>query len=120
MATIKDAVAKAEELKNAPSCCAPLKEKTQAWIDAIDKDNEHDAAVAFLKEVEEDILPIDSLIAFAESDAAVKKLGAEVAKNLATHSREVKANGGKYCDCPACTCALAILNMKDVILNHAA
>ncbi len=119
MPTIQDAIATAKELMAAPSCCAPLKEKTQAWLDAIGTSNEHDAAVAFVKETEEDILPIDSLIAFAESEAGIKKFGAETAKNLAAHAREVKDNGGKYCDCPACTKAKAILDMKEVILNNA-
>lgn len=39
-------------------------------------------------------------------------------KELLAHAKDVKAKGGKYCDCSACTPAAAILKMKDVILNN--
>ena len=37
---------------------------------------------------------------------------------LADHAKDIKAKGGKYCNCPACTLAAAIIEMKDVVLNN--
>ena len=34
-----------------------------------------------------------------------------------TVSSEIKAAGGKYCDCPACLCVAAILEKKDDMLE---
>ncbi len=56
-------------------------------------------------------MPIDKLIAKAES------LGNEA---FLAHAKEVKANGGKYCDCPACTLAAQIIEMESVILSNSA
>ncbi len=46
--------------------------------------------------MEEDIIPIDgNLIAFAESDAGAKVFGgAEKAKGVAEHGKEIKASRG--------------------------
>lgn len=62
-------------------------------------------------------MPIDQLIAFAGSPAGEALFGAETAKGIVAHANEIKANGAKYCDCPACACAEIILNKKDVLLN---
>ena len=58
-------------------------------------------------------MPIDGLIAFAESDMGAKIFGAEMAKNVAAHGKEIKAAGAKYCDCPACAACEAILARKE-------
>lgn len=72
----------------------------------------------FIAEMEEDIIPIDGLIAFAESDAGAKVFGgAEKAKGVAEHGREIKAAGAKYCDCPACAAVEAILSKKEELLG---
>ena len=70
----------------------------------------------YIAELEADIMPIDGLIAFAESDAGAQVFGADVAKNVAAHAKEIKAAGAKYCDCPACAAAEAILEKKDMML----
>ena len=68
--------------------------------------------------MEEDIIPIDGLIAFAESDAGAKVFGGpEKAKGAAEHGREIKAAGAKYCDCPACAAVEAILSKKEELLG---
>ena len=64
----------------------------------------------------EDIMPIDTLIAFAESDAGAKVFGEEHAKEVAAHAKEIKEAGAVYCDCPACSAAAAILAKKDELL----
>ena len=68
-------------------------------------------------ELEADIMPIDGLIGFAESDMGAQVFGADKAKDVAAHAREIKAAGAKYCDCPACAAVEAILEKKDAILK---
>ena len=109
MAELKDAIAKAQELVVAPHCYYELVKKTQNWLKSIGTDNERAAAIEFIDELEADIVPIDQLISIAESGGN---------QELLNHAREVKANGGKYCDCPACTLAAQLIAMKDVILDN--
>lgn len=110
MAELKDVMEKTQELIVAPSCYYELAKKAQTWLKSIDTAEEYAAAIDFINELEADILPIDKLIAAAESANN---------QQLLEHAKDVKAKGGKYCDCPACTLALAILEMKDIVLNNA-
>lgn len=73
-----------EDLLAAPSACAEVKETAQNYLDAIGGENEAAAAKTFVAELEEDIMPIDGLIAFAESDMGAKVFGEEGAKNILT------------------------------------
>ena len=112
--TKENLIQAAKEMISAPSCCAPLKAKAKAWID-----NPNDKALAkeFINELEGDITPIDSLVAFANSPVAVKYFGEDGAKKFAAHANELKASGAKYCDCAACTPGLKILDNKELILG---
>ena len=105
MSEVKD---KVQEMISAPSCCAELKAAGQAWLDAVGTDKEASATAALLTEIEEDVASIDGLIAFAGSETGVKVFGEEGAANMLAHAKEVKANGGLYCDCAACTAALEV------------
>ena len=107
---------KARELINAHSCCAEAREAAQAWLDAVGTDKEAEKAKDLIAELEEDIMPIDTLIAFAGSEAGAKVFGEEKAKEVAAHGEEIKAAGAKYCDCPACAAVEAILAKKNEIL----
>lgn len=101
-------------LINAPTVAAECKAAAEAWL-ASDKGAE--ANKAYIAELEADIIPVDGLIAFAESDAGAQVFGgAEAAKGVAQHGRDIKAAGAKYCDCPACAACEAILAKKDEIL----
>ena len=114
--TLEYVVAKAKELIVAPSCSAEAKEAAQAWIAAVGTDKQAEETKKFIAEMEEDIIPIDGLIAFAESDAGAKVFGgAEKAKGVAEHGREIKAAGAKYCDCAAVE---AILSKKEELLGQ--
>ena len=114
---VKDYVAqKARELIGIPTCCAEAKEAAQGWLDAIGTDMETEMAVKMFAELEEDITPIDGLIAFAESEKAPEIFGETEAKELAAHARELKAAGVKYCDCTACAAVEAILEKKEELL----
>ena len=106
-----------QDLLQAPSACKEVKEAAQNYLDAAGTEKEADAATAYVKELEADIMPIDGLIAFAESDMGAKIFGAEMAKNVAAHGKEIKTAGAKYCDCPACAACEALLNKKSEILK---
>lgn len=109
-------VGKVNELMNASTCCKEAKDAAKNWLDAVGTDRESEAAKNLIAELEEDIMPIDGLIAFAGSEAGAKLFGEETAKNVLAHAEEVKASGAKYCDCAACAACEAILEKKDEIL----
>ena len=98
---------KINELIAASSCCAEAKAAAQAYLAAVGTERQAEEAKKFIKELEEDIEPIDDLLAFAGSDTAVKKFLA--------HAEELKASGAKYCDCPACSTVAAILAKKELL-----
>ena len=106
-----------QDLLQAPSACKEVKEAAQNYLDAAGTEKEAEAATAYVKELEADIMPIDGLIAFAESDMGAKIFGAEMAKNVAAHGKDIKAAGAKYCDCPACAACEAILARKEELFK---
>ena len=71
---------------------------------------------AYIAELEADIMPVDGLIAFAESEGGAQVFGPEKSREVADHGKKIKAAGAKYCDCPACAAAEAILTEKDHML----
>ena len=111
--TKKFVTEKLNEMINAFSCCAEAKTASQNWLDGVETEREAELTKALIAELEEDIMPVDTLIAFAESDAGAKVFGEEHAKEVAAHAKELKAAGAVYCDCPACAAAEAILAKKD-------
>mgnify|MGYP006878519039 CR=1 FL=1 len=104
-------------LIDAASCSAEAREAANAWLAAVGTENEAAETQKYIAELEADIMPIDGLIGFAESEAGAQVFGADVAKNVAAHAREIKAAGAKYCDCPACAACEAILAKKDLMLK---
>ncbi|MCI8416304.1 MAG: molecular chaperone Hsp90 [Lachnospiraceae bacterium] len=110
-------VEKVKEMMAAASCCKEAREAAQSWLAAIGTDREAELAKALVAELEEDLMSIDGLIAFADSEAGAQVFGAEKAKAVAAHGREIKEAGGKYCDCPACVAVAAILEKKEEILG---
>lgn len=110
-------VGKTHELIGDASCSAEAKAAAKAWLDAVGTENEAPETRKYVEELEADIMPIDGLIGFAESDAGAKVFGAETAKGIAAHGKEIKAAGAKYCDCPACAAAEAILGKKEDLLK---
>ena len=101
----------------AASCCAELKAAGENWLNALGTDQEAEQTEKLMAEIEMDIMPVDGLIAFAESPAGAQVFGADHAKEVAAHGKEIKAAGAKYCDCPACAAAEAILEKKDALLE---
>lgn len=106
-----------EDLLAAPSACKEIKDAAQNYLNAVGTEKESEVAKAYVDELEADIMPIDGLIAFAESDMGAKVFGEEGAKNILIHAKGRKATGEKYCDCPACAACEALLNKKSEILK---
>lgn len=100
----------------AHSCSAEAKAAAEKWLAAVGTAEEVEATKAYIAELEADIMPIDGLIAFAGSEAGVGVFGAELAKNILAHAKEIKAAGAEYCDCPACAACKAILDKKAELL----
>ena len=107
---------KIREAMAAPSCCQELKDACQTYLDAVGTDREHQAAKDLIVELEEDVCSIDDTIGFFGSEDAAQMFGAEKAAEILAHMKEVKAQGGIYCDCPACSAGAAILNSRESIL----
>ena len=91
------------------------REAAQAWLDAIGTDKEAEMAENLIAELEEDLMPVEQLIAFAESEAGAGVFG-DKAGEVAAHGRTIREAGGKYCDCPACAAVEAILEKKGELL----
>ncbi len=109
-------VEKTHELMNAPSCSKEAKQAAQNWLDAIGTDNQLAETKKYIAELEADIMPIDGLIAFANSEMGVKVFGEEMAKNVLAHAQDIKAKGAKHCDCSACKAVADILAKKEQML----
>lgn len=109
---------KTKELIAAYSCSREAKEAAQKWLDAVGTDHEEAETRRYLAELEADIVTVDGLISFAESEMGAKVFGGEEkAREVAEHGRALKASGAKYCDCPACAAVEAILSKKEEILK---
>ena len=63
---------KVNEMMQAASCCAEAKAAGQAWLDALGTEQEVEKTKELIAELEEDIMPIDGLIAFAGSEMALR------------------------------------------------
>ena len=106
---------KVNELIHADSCCAEAKEAGKNWLASVGTDKEAEAWKTLIAELEEDIMPIEGLIAFAASEDGARVFGEEAAKGVLAHAEAVKASGAKYCDCAACAACEAILEKKEEI-----
>ncbi|MCQ4636982.1 molecular chaperone Hsp90 [Anaerovorax odorimutans] len=114
--TLDYVVEKTHELIDAQTCSSETRAAAQAWLDAVGTEQEAVETKKYIEELEADIMPIDTLIGFAESDAGAQVFGADKAKDVAAHAKEIKAAGAEFCDCPACVAVAAILEKKDSIL----
>ena len=114
--TKADIIEKVKDLIAAPSCYAPLKALAEEWLKAVDTADEKEMSKKLVAELEKDVQTIDEVIEIFSSEAGQKAVGAEAAASMVAHFKEVKAAGGKWCDCPACKAGRAILDNKELIL----
>ena len=110
-----DLKAKAEQLISLPGCCAELRDAARNWLDTYGSTDANQAAAkAFIKELEEDILPVDDCISFFRMDKA-KELFGDKTEQMLAHMEQIKSEGAVHCDCPACSLAAEILEKKDYL-----
>lgn len=114
---LDEMIEKTKALIAAPTCSGEAKEAARQWLDAVGTDAEKVETKRYIDELEADIMPIDNLIQFAQSEQGAAYFGAESAANIAAHGEELKAAGAKYCDCPACAIVEEILKKKDEMLK---
>ena len=113
----KFVIQKLNEMTSIPYCCKEAKAAAADWLNALGTDKEAEQTKKLLTELEEDLLSIDEYIAFAGSEAGLKVFGSEEAvKKEIAHAQERQAAGAKYCDCPACSAVLAILDKKEELM----
>lgn len=112
----KELMAICEELIGNPPCCRELQEAGRKWLDAVGTDNEHEAAEALIKELEEDVCSIDDAIGFFSSPMAQKFFGAEGAAKKLEETKRDKENGARWCPCPACRRGAKLIEAKDILL----
>ena len=103
-------VAKTKEMMAVDYCCEEARAAGEAFLKAVGTAEEDIQIKAYVKELKEDIVPIDELIAFAKSDRAVQYCGEDDAKEMLAHAQERQAAGEKFCDCEACSAAVAIID----------
>lgn len=98
-------------------CCDELKESAQAWLDSIGTDKQKETGKKYVLELQDSIVTVDGMLAFLPTDEAKAKFGEETANKVYEHAKELKAKGIANCDCPACTAASAVLELKEEILK---
>lgn len=98
-------------------CCDELKEAAQAWLDSIGTDKEKETGERYFAELQDSIVTVNGMLAFLPTDEAKAKFGEETANKFYEHAKDLKAQGVANCDCPACTAASAVLELKEEILK---
>ena len=94
---------------------AGLKEAAQKWLDTMEDGAANgEATKAYVAALEECLMPVDGLLAFASSDAGKGVFGDKQA-DVVAHAEALKAAGAAHCDCPACTLAAEILQEKEYL-----
>ena len=100
----QEIIAKVKELAAAPTVCAKVKAAAEAYLEAQDKAS----AESLVKALAEEVCSVDELIGLCESENGKKLFGAEKAAGMAEAAKKAKADGGKYCICPACQAGGAV------------
>ena len=109
--TKQEIIAKVNELIAAPSVCADVKKAAEAYVKSQDKKS----AEALVKVLEAEVCTVDELIGLCESETGAKFFGAERAAKMAEQAKKSKADGNKYCICPACQAGGVIYENKEAL-----
>jgi len=102
-----------ENVISAPSTCAELRQIAAEWLKAAGTEREAELTKLLVAEAEEDINSAEDTLAFLESEMGAKIFGKEEAERRAELQKERIAAGEKYCDCPGCLAAKAIIENKE-------
>ena len=73
-------VEKTHELIDSPTCNSETRASAEAWLAAVGTEQQAAATETYIGELEADIMPIDGLIGFADSEAGAQVFGADKAK----------------------------------------
>lgn len=114
---LQETIEKTQRLIEASTCSSEARAAAQRWLKAVGTASEKEETQKYIAELEADIMPIDSLIDFAQSEKGAAYFGADTAATIAAHAKEIKAAGASYCDCPACAIAADILAGKNDLLE---
>jgi ribosomal protein L12E/L44/L45/RPP1/RPP2 len=114
--TKEDLQKEAEKMMAAESCCPEARQALKNWLDACGTEKEKEMAQDMIRELKEDVLSIDDLLAFAKG-AAVQVMGEEKAKAMQQAAEEAKKKGETVCLCPACQAGKVILANQDLLLQ---
>lgn len=97
-------VEKVKALIAAPSCYAGLKKIAEEYIAALGSDREKEAGRKLVAELEADVLSIDDVLAFFESDAGKKNIWREAGSSLCGTCPGSEGEGRQVVRLP-CLCA---------------
>ncbi len=94
-----------------------VKDTGKKWLETMNDSKENEAAAeAYIAALEYSRASMDWLIDVFKSDKGEQMCGSrEAADAKVKELEEKKANGQKYCDCPACTLCNEILKDKDYL-----
>lgn len=101
-----------EEIKKliaAPMCNPELRAKAEAYLKAQDKAS----ADELIKALETYVNSLDESLGFIESEAGKKVFGEQQAAEMAEFCRKRKAEGEKFCTCPACQAGSKVYAQKE-------
>jgi len=99
-------------------CYEGLREAAEQWLDAVGTEREAEASRKYVSALEDAVTDIDTVIDVFGSDTAKEKFGEEMANKIYSHAIEIKSKGAKWCDCPACTAGLKVLEYKKDLLGE--
>lgn len=99
-------------------CYEGLRAAAEEWLDAVGTEREAETSRKYISALEDAVTDIDTVINVFGSDAAKEKFGEEMANKIHSHAIEIKAQGAKWCDCPACTAGLKVLEYKADLLGE--
>ena len=99
------------------NACAELKDAAQKWLDTMEDGAANaEATKNYIAALEDGLVTVDELAAFAASDAG-KQLFGDKQGEVVSHAQALKADGKPYCDCPACKLAAEILKDKEYLVK---
>ena len=89
-------------------CWEPMREAAVKWLEAVGTDSEDDAKANLIPLLVDSVATVDEILEMFKSDEIRAQFG-DMAEPILSHTKQLKANGEKYCDCPACMKARGIL-----------
>ena len=99
------------------NACAELKDAAQKWLDTMEDGAANaEATKNYIAALEDGLVTVDELAAFAASDAG-KQLFGDKQGEVVSHAQALKAEGKPYCDCHACKLAAEILKDKEYLVK---